>query len=202
MKILKILVIAFVGLIAALIAIAYTLPAEYSVSREVTIKASPEQVYSNLLDLRKWADWTVWYQNDPEMTTEYTGVTGNVGSAMEWKSQTQGSGKLTLTKISPNQRLEYTLKFPEFNPSLGKVILTPVGEETKVVWSDDGNLGNNPLNRWFGLLLDDMIGGDFQAGLNNLKALSEKQAKEAPAEAASEAVPENEATPSEENTEQ
>jgi hypothetical protein len=43
-----------------------------------------------------------------------------------------------------------------------------------VTLSDEGDLGNNPLSRWFGLFLDRMIGPDFEAGLVNLKRVSEK----------------------------
>jgi hypothetical protein len=34
-------------------------------------------------------------------------------------------------------------------------------------------MGSNPLNRWFGLMMDRLVGPDFEAGLANLKRLAE-----------------------------
>jgi len=37
----------------------------------------------------------------------------------------------------------------------------------------EGDLGHSPVNRWFGLFMDKLVGPDFDAGLANLKRLSE-----------------------------
>lgn len=58
--------------------------------------------------------------------------------------------------------------------STGAFELTPQADGVKVVWSDAGDLGMNPLSRWFGLFLDRMIGPDFEKGLSNLKRNLEK----------------------------
>ena len=52
--------------------------------------------------------------------------------------------------------------------------LEPAGSATKVTWSNFGDLGGNPLVRYFGLVMDKMVGADFEAGLAGLKALAEK----------------------------
>jgi hypothetical protein len=65
--------------------------------------------------------------------------------------------------------------FPHFGTtSSGALLLTPEGSGTQVRWTLDGDMGGNPLFRWFALFADGMIGKDFQAGLDNLKALAEK----------------------------
>jgi hypothetical protein len=38
---------------------------------------------------------------------------------------------------------------------------------------DYGDVGSNPVNRYFALFMDNMIGSDFEIGLENLKLLSE-----------------------------
>jgi hypothetical protein len=40
-------------------------------------------------------------------------------------------------------------------------------------WTNEGEMGGNPINRWFGLMMDRMVGPDFEAGLANLKKLAE-----------------------------
>ena len=58
--------------------------------------------------------------------------------------------------------------------SSGKLELTPAGSNTNVTWTNAGDLGGNPVVRYFGLVMDSMVGKDFRAGLNNLKTLAEK----------------------------
>jgi hypothetical protein len=52
--------------------------------------------------------------------------------------------------------------------SEGSLELIPQADGTKVVWIDAGDLGMNPLNRWFGVFLDKLIGPDFEKGLANI----------------------------------
>ena len=58
--------------------------------------------------------------------------------------------------------------------SVGTIELRAQDGGIRVVWADAGDLGMNPVNRWFGLFLDKMIGPDFERGLVNLKRLAEK----------------------------
>jgi hypothetical protein len=52
---------------------------------------------------------------------------------------------------------------------MGAITLEPAGESIRVTWSNEGDLGANPINRYFGLMMDRMMGPDFEEGLNNLK---------------------------------
>jgi carbon monoxide dehydrogenase subunit G len=47
------------------------------------------------------------------------------------------------------------------------------GEGTRVTWTVEMDMGNNPVGRWMGLMMDGMVGKDFDAGLANLKAKAE-----------------------------
>ena len=69
----------------------------------------------------------------------------------------------------------YTLHFPEFGMrSTGQLTLEPAGNATRVTWSNEGDVGANPVNRYFALMTDRMVGPDFEGGLANLKSLAEK----------------------------
>ena len=59
----------------------------------------------------------------------------------------------------------------------GAIMLEAGGENTKVTWSNEGDLGANPINRYFGLMMDRMMGPDFEEGLNNLKRAVEAGGK-------------------------
>jgi len=45
---------------------------------------------------------------------------------------------------------------------------------TTVTWRMNGDMGSNPLYRWFALFGDRLIGPDFEAGLARLKTLAEQ----------------------------
>ena len=60
---------------------------------------------------------------------------------------------------------------------LAEHMLEPAEGGVKVVWVDAGDLGMNPMSRWFGLFLDGMIGPDFEKGLAKMKRLGEAAPK-------------------------
>jgi hypothetical protein len=58
--------------------------------------------------------------------------------------------------------------------SNGTIELVAEGSAQKVVWTDQGDLGMNPVFRWFGLFIEKIIAPDFERGLANIKKLVEK----------------------------
>jgi uncharacterized protein YndB with AHSA1/START domain len=139
------------------------------------MSASPEKIYPYIADPREWKKWGVWNQRDPNMKMEYSGAQSGAGAKWTWESKSEGSGTMEFPRAEAPGLVEYTLYFPEFaSRSGGKLTLTPSGTGTKISWTNEGSLGNNPINRYFGLMMDKMLGGDFDAGLKNLKALVEK----------------------------
>ena len=47
---------------------------------------------------------------------------------------------------------------------------------TRVTMAMEGDLGHSPVNRWFGLFMGRLVAPDFEAGLANLKRMSEAPA--------------------------
>lgn len=167
------------GIIVALLAIlvigGLMLPADYTVTRSVQIAAPADKVYALLEDPRAWKRWTVWNRRDPSMQITYSGPATGAGAGWAWQSETEGSGSMTFTRAEPGQRLAYELSFPEFDStSTGDLLLTPVENGTRVTWTLSGNMGANPLMHWFALMMDRMVGPDFEAGLGQLKTEAEK----------------------------
>ncbi len=176
MKILKVTLLSIVALVILLVLIAFVLPRHYEVAREVSIQAPPAVVFAEVNNFSHWKKWMAWIRRDPAMKIEYSGPESGVGCISKWESESQGSGEMEIKQSVADQMVVYELRFPGFNPSTGKVVLTEKDGATHVRWSDAGDLGNNPISRWFGLFMDKMIGPDFQEGLNNLKTLCETPA--------------------------
>jgi uncharacterized protein YndB with AHSA1/START domain len=173
MKIVKALLVLVLVLAALLVLGGYLISPKFSVSRSVNIAAPPDKIYALVADPRRWKEWTVWNRRDPQMQMEYSGPPSGAGWA--WKSKSEGDGRMTFTAAQAPTRVAYELFFPDFGTtSTGDVTLAPDSGGTKVTWSINGDMGANPLMRWFALGADSMVGKDFAEGLAGLKALAEK----------------------------
>lgn len=175
MKLLLRLLAGLAVLVLLLVLVAFVLPARYRVERSIVINAPAAAVFPRVADLREWRSWTVWHERDPEIRNTYSPQQLVVGAWSEWSSKKEGNGKATLTALEPDRRAVYRLEFPDFGSvSTGTFVLAAEGNATRVTWSDEGELGYNPMNRWFGVFLDRLLGGDFEAGLAKLKRTSER----------------------------
>lgn len=174
MKIIKNLMVGLAFLVVALAAIGFLLPSEFKVQRSIVIDAPPHKIYPHIANLKQWRLWGVWFQRDPDMEVKYDGRTAEVGMKSIWKSEQEGSGEMTILALKPSTQMRYSLYFPDFDMgSTGEFELKETAGKTLVTWSDYGDMGNNPVNRYFGLFMDGMIGPEFETGLKNLQGLVE-----------------------------
>lgn len=175
MKFFKWAVGGVLGLVALLALGGLFLSGTFQVSRSTLVAAPAERIYPLVAEPRRWKDWSVWNQRDPTMAITYSGPPSGVGAVWEWKSKSEGDGRMTFTAAEPGRRAAFELFFPDFGTtSKGELLLTPEGSGTRVTWNMNGDMGRNPLMRWMGLMMDGMVGKDFEAGLANLKKLAEK----------------------------
>ncbi|MEO8377473.1 MAG: polyketide cyclase, partial [Candidatus Sumerlaeota bacterium] len=71
-------VIIVAGII--LVAVASKRPAEFAISRNITIAAPPKLVFDQVNDFHKWAAWSPWEHIDPNMQRDYSGSPSGVGA--------------------------------------------------------------------------------------------------------------------------
>ncbi len=174
MKILLKLLGGLAVLILLLVVAAYALPRHYRVERSLAMKAQSDAVLALVADFRAWKSWGAWQERDPQMKITYSAQTTGVGAWSAWESTSEGNGKMTITEQT-STKVTYHLEFPDMGTqSTGSIEVRPLAGSVQVVWVDAGDLGMNPLNRWFGLFLDKLIGSDFERGLNNMRKLAEK----------------------------
>lgn len=160
--------------ILLLVLVSFLFPRQYRIERSAVFKAKPEAVLAQIADLRAWKNWGAWQERDPGMKISYSEPAAGVGAWSAWESKKEGNGKMTITGQTP-AKVTYALEFPDVGmSSVGAMEFTPAAGGVRVVWSDAGDLGMNPVNRWFGLFLDGWIGPDFEKGLSNLRKIVEK----------------------------
>ncbi len=172
------ILIGLVVVIALAVGGAFVLPQHAHVQRETVIAATPEQVFSIANDLSREADWSPWMKMDPDSKVTFDGPGKGVGAKMAWTSAKLGNGSMTITESTPFTEIKEALDFGGA-PATAAFTFAPADGGTKVVWSLDTDAGMNPISRYFGLMLDSMVGKDYEAGLANLKALAESDAKAA-----------------------
>ena len=174
MALLRKMILIVGGLLVVLALIGFMLPSHYAVERSIVIEAPPEDVYPNLVDLREWQQWGVWFKRDPDMEIHYSGPDRAVGMRSSWQSESEGSGEMEITELEHNKKVVYQLYFPDYEMgSTGYFELEDLETGTRVTWRDEGQVGNNPVDRYFVLMIDDLLGPDFELGLENLKTVVE-----------------------------
>lgn len=164
------------ALVLLVVAAGFLLPSAFSVQRSVEINATPKKVYDLVVEPKRWKDWSVWTRRDPDMRIIYSGPPFGMGAKWAWVSKSEGTGSMEFTRVEPDRSVEYLLVFPDFNmKSTGALRLEPNGNATRVTWSSTGDVGGNPLKHYLAIMMDRMVGPDFEAGLANLKALAESK---------------------------
>jgi len=65
-------------------------------------------------DMKRWRDWAIWYERDPRDAVSYSPTTTGVGAFADWKSKSQGNGRMTVKENDPSKKMVYTLSFPDY----------------------------------------------------------------------------------------
>lgn len=152
----------------------FFIPSSFLVNRSIIVHAPPKKVYDLVVEPKQWTRWSEWNRRDPDMKIIYKGPPFGIGAHWEWVSKSEGTGSMDITRVEPDRLVEYSLVFNDFNlKSTGMIKFDPVGNGTVVSWTNSGDVGGNPLKHYLALMMDRMVGPDFDAGLVNLKAVAE-----------------------------
>jgi effector-binding domain-containing protein len=165
------------GIVAILVIVAFLLPKTYKVERTILIKSNPDVIYGLTSNFQQWHLWVAWTKEvDSTAVFEMTGEAAKVGTSWAWNGKILGNGEMILTELLPGQLIGYDLAFDHGKyRSKGKIIIENQGDSIKVSWLDEGDLGYNPIDRYFGLFMDMMMGPDFEKGLAKLKKVAEER---------------------------
>lgn len=154
-------------------------PKDLNITRTVSMKCSPSQVYSLVNDLKKWDEWNPWHLRDSSMVINYPGTTRGVGASYTWKGELSGTGSLEIIDASKNESIKTELTFGGYDgTSNGFWLFNKEGDLTNVSWGMQGD--NIPFMARGVLLLrraKSNMKADFDQGLENLKMIAEQRAK-------------------------
>jgi hypothetical protein len=149
----------------------------FRVERSLDIAAPAERIYPLIADFRAWTQWSPYENRDPNMRRTYGAVSSGQGAVYEWEgNKNVGSGRMEILQAVPSSRVLIDLQFlkPFKAHNQADFTLQSHGAATRVTWAMTGP--SNLIMRVMGLFMnmDKMIGRDFEAGLVNLKSVTEK----------------------------
>jgi uncharacterized protein YndB with AHSA1/START domain len=151
-------------------------PDDFQVQRSTAIKATPERIFAYINDFRQWGGWTP-YDKDPAMKKNYRGAASGPGAGYDWEGNGQvGQGSIDILQTTPPTLVVLDLHMIKPFAARNRVEfrLQSHADTTEVTWYMQGK--SNLIAKAMGLFfnMDQMVGKDFDTGLQRLKVLAEK----------------------------
>jgi Polyketide cyclase / dehydrase and lipid transport len=176
-----IVLIAFAGVAAALVATVALQPSAFHIVRTAVISAPAAAVFAQVNDFRNWQAWSPWEDIDPAMKRIHEGASAGTGAVYSWAGNNQvGEGRMTITESHPSDLIRIKLEFlkPFAATHTAEFTFAPERDNTVVTWSMTGN--NNFVAKGIALFMnmDKMIGSQFEKGLAQLGRVAEAAAPE------------------------
>lgn len=169
---------------AAFVAIGYSLPKYVHIERSIVIDRPASMMFAILNSYQYNHNWSPWIGRDPDAEFVISGPQSGVGARLSWIGDPQlvGSGWQEIVAVQPYTQIDIKLDFDSQGVADTGFTLQEQGDATHITWTFDSDLtaGQSFLNaflaRYFGLLFDRWVGGDYEKGLANLKVYTESLA--------------------------
>lgn len=165
-------VVAF--LLAFFLVVGLLLPGRWSAERTVEVRAPPKAIFPLLNAPSRWDDWTPW----AELESSFEGPSSGAGASRAWNDRRYGRGRLTIVASEEPRRIRYRVEVEGGAIRIeGALILEPVPVGTRVVWTERGDFGWNPLLGWTALVMERSQGEAMDQSLARLKEAAEVEAE-------------------------
>jgi hypothetical protein len=173
---LETILIVVAAIVVVLVAVVAMQPTEFRIVRSGAISAPAADVFAQVNDFHNWSAWSPWEKLDPALKRTHEGAPAGTGAIYSWIGNKKvGEGRMTLTESKPTDLIRIKLEFlkPFKATNTAEFTFKPEGNQTVVTWSMIGR--KNFMLKAFGLFMnmDKMVGGDFEKGLANMKAVVE-----------------------------
>ena len=133
-------------------------------------------VYNQVIDHKNRVNWSPWSHKDPEMTKGFEGPESGVGAVYTWSGNDEvGTGSLKIVEAKENAYIKNELVFTEPFESKDNVewMFEEKEGKTNVVWLTSGELPKI-ASMFMDQTMEQMLGPDFEKGLEDLKTYCEK----------------------------
>lgn len=175
----EIIALAALSGVSGIVVAASLAPNTCRIERSARIKASPENIYPLINDLRAFNRWNPFARKDPKMQGTYQGPVEGPGAIYDFKgSGHSGEGSIEIVGHKPTAEvtMQLNMRKPMKAQNLIVFSLTPAEDATEVTWLMQGKVPfvGKILHLLFSM--DKMVGRDFESGLASLKSIAEQAA--------------------------
>jgi uncharacterized protein YndB with AHSA1/START domain len=150
------------------------------IERSVVIERPPGEIYDLLDDFGRFNAWSPWRDYDASASYGFAGPAEGVGAIMRWHGK-RGAGSQEIIAVDRPHSIAVKLDFGAEGTAVVHFLLRPAGAGTRVSWRLQSDAKGSFSGRWFNLLLERMLGPDFERGLADLKTLAESLSPAGPA---------------------
>jgi predicted transcriptional regulator YdeE/uncharacterized protein YndB with AHSA1/START domain len=137
----------------------------FTITKSITIDATPEKIYSIISDYHHWPAWSPWLITEPGVNVEVK----TDGKQYSWQGKRTGSGEMKMIKENAPQRMDMVVNFLKPWKSTSPVWfeLKQQGQATEVTWGMTGSL---PFFMFFMTkTMTAYLRMDYERGLRMLK---------------------------------
>jgi carbon monoxide dehydrogenase subunit G len=178
-RMLKKILIGIAAITIALLLVVALRPAEVRVERTAAIAAPAQDVFARVNDFHQWQAWSPWAKLDPGAKETFEGARAGTGAVFAWSGSEVGEGRMTLTESRPSELIRIRTDYvrPAAGASTTEFTFRPQGSQTVVTWVMHGH--HDFTARALGLFVnfDKSLGSELEAGLANLKSVTEAARK-------------------------
>jgi hypothetical protein len=159
--------------IGTVLLVAARSPSDFRISRSIGTDSSPEKIVPLIANLHRFNEWNPFIKADPGARLRYSGAEAGAGAHCGWSSAGEaGVGTMTVAQVTP-EAISMDLNFEKPFSAQNKVAFRLAPNRsggTDVRWT---MTGKRPfLHRVLAIFInfDEMIGGQFDSGLRDLKS--------------------------------
>lgn len=151
-------------------------PKSFHVVRTIDINATDKDIYPLIADLKNWDDWSPWAQKDPNMRKDFSTPSTGTGAQYKWSGNKEvGRGQMTIVNTTQDKDVALKLDIEAPFEAHNEVVFSidTETESSTVAWAMTGPQNFLMRAMSFVFNMDQMVGRDFESGLQNLKQLVE-----------------------------
>lgn len=142
----------------------------FMVEKTEFIDAPISDVFDTIADFSTWGRWSPWLCQERTCPVRVEGIAGTVDHSQNWDGEVIGSGKIQISDIVKNERINHNLVFfkPWKSKSTTGFRFSSVENGTEITWWMRGKI---PF--FMKKMMIILLGDDFSRGLSMLKELIE-----------------------------
>ncbi|MCU0330000.1 MAG: SRPBCC family protein [Candidatus Kapabacteria bacterium] len=171
MRYLRTFALAIGGLLLLASLAAFLLPATTAVERSADVSGTDYDVSAVVSDLRQWPSWSPWLRKDPSAAITFDTTSTGTAVALHWHGSNGESGTIRHIATDPRRAATFSIAFDDFSPMLLTITMHGSATTTRTAIHLVADASYNPVARWFGLFLPDMVTPDFGRALRGIDSI-------------------------------